>query len=131
MRITLCFFAALLAAACSSTTDDVRSGRAWEEAQPADYRATHDEVADAVLKFMTERDFTNTVNADRSFIKAYRKGTGAVEQNQNIQVRIEPGTAAGMTRVTAIAGRSLGLAGDKRSMDTRLHNYLRSLFGNR
>ena len=65
------------------------------------------------------------------FIKAYRKGTAVGEQNQNIQAKIEPGAAAGMTRVTAIAGRSLGIAGDKRSMVTRLHNYLRSLYGNR
>jgi len=130
MRKLTCLAAALLAA-CGSTTKDVRSGRAWDDAKPSDYRATRDEIADAVVKFVTDRDFTYTVNEDRSFIKAYRKGTGPTEQNQNIQVRVEPGSAAGMTRVTAVAGRSLGIVSDRRSMVTRLHNYLRSTYGNR
>ncbi|MHC4819042.1 MAG: hypothetical protein ACYTF8_13405, partial [Planctomycetota bacterium] len=66
-----------------------------------------------------------------SFIKAYRKGDDALEQNIEVHVKIEPGPAEGLTRVTAASGRSLGAVSRNRQMAERLQDNLRGNFKDR
>ncbi|MHC4547149.1 MAG: hypothetical protein ACYTEZ_00090 [Planctomycetota bacterium] len=129
MRLLL--MAVLALAACGPTTKEVRSGEALEEARPADYKATAEEVLQVVDKFLTDRHFTIEYNADRSLVKAYRKGDDPLEQNIEMRVKIEPGPAEGLTRVTAASGRSLGAVSRRRQMAGRLHHLLREAFGGR
>jgi hypothetical protein len=123
--------AALVLAACGPTTKEVRSGEALEDARPADYKATKEEVLKLVDSFLTDRDFKVEYNADKSFIKAYRKGDDALEQNIEVHVKIEPGPAEGLTRVTAASGRSLGAVSRNRQMAERLQDNLRGNFKDR
>ena len=125
------FLAALALAACGPTTKEVRSGEALEKARPADYRATKEEVLRLVDSFLTDRHFKVEYNADKSLIKAYRKGDDALEQNIEVHVKIEPGPAEGLTRVTAASGRSLGAVSRNRQMAERLQENLRANFKGR
>ena len=123
--------AGLALAACGPTTKEVRSGEAMEDARPADYKATKEEVLQLVHSFLTERNFKLEYNADKSYIKAYRKGDDALEQNIEVHVKIEPGPAEGLTRVTAASGRSLGAVSRNRQMAERLQDNLRGNFADR
>ncbi len=120
---------AALFAACGSTTTDVRSGRAWDNARPADYRAPREDVIREVESYLTTTGYRiEYVEADKSFMKAYRAGTGVTEQNIEVHVKIAPGTAEGTTRVTAISGRSMGVEWAGRHIHDRLHEHLRAAF---
>ncbi|MHC4162199.1 MAG: hypothetical protein ACYTDU_04510 [Planctomycetota bacterium] len=125
------FLAALALAACGPTTKEVRSGEALKDARPADYKATKEEVLKLVDSFLTDRDFKVEYNADKSMIKAYRKGDDALEQNIEMAVKVEPGPAEGLTRVTAASGRSLGAVSRNRQMAERLQDNLRANFKDR
>lgn len=129
-RITL-LFAALALVACGPTTKEVRSGEALKKARPSDYRASKEEVLALVTSFLTDRNFQIEFNADKTLIKAYRKGDDALEQNIEVHVRIEPGPAEGLTRVTAASGRSLGAVSRERQMAERLQDNLRANFKGR
>jgi len=130
-RIMLLAALALALAACGPTTKEVRSGEALENARPADYKATKAEVLRLVEGFLNDRSFKIEYNADKSLIKAYRKGDDALEQNIEMRVRIEPGPAEGLTRVTAASGRSLGAVSRSRQMAERLQDNLQQNFKDR
>jgi hypothetical protein len=123
--------AALAFAACGPTTKEVRSGEALDEARPADYKASKEEVLKLVESFLTDRDFQIEYNADKTLIKAYRKGDDPLEQNIEMRVKIEPGPAEGLTRVRAASGRSLGAVTRERQMAERLQDNLRANFKGR
>ncbi len=120
---------AALLAACGSTTTDVRSGRAWDNARPADYRASREDVIREVESYLATTGYRiEYAEADKSFLKAYRAGTSVTEQNIEVHVRIAAGTAEGTTRVTAISGRSMGVEWAGRHVHDRLHEHLRATF---
>lgn len=127
MKIVCLLGAAAMLAACT-TTKDVRSGRAWEDAKPADYSATKEQVVAEVSKFMSGRGYHMKWADDQSFVRGYKRGDSPVDQNIELHVKIESSPVAGMTRVTAISGRSLGVEWKGREVHERLHAVLRDAF---
>jgi len=126
-RLVLLF--ALGGLAACTTAKEVRSGAAWRKARPSDYEASAEDVLREVEVFLAERNFLIEYGEDKSYVKAYRPGDDPIEQNVEMHVRIEPGPGAGLTRVTAVSGRSLGIEWAGRRMHERLHNHLRAAFG--
>ncbi|MGQ0612308.1 MAG: hypothetical protein ACT4PV_00960 [Planctomycetaceae bacterium] len=121
---TLC---AAMLAACSSTTKDVRSGSAWDDAKPGIYPASAEAIRREVKLFFNERRFQLTEEGE-TLLKAYRAGRDLAEQNIEMHVRIEPGPTEGTTRVLAISGRSAGVEWFGSTMHDRLHDHLRSVY---
>lgn len=119
----------LLALAACTTTKTVRSGRGWADAKPADFKATKADVLREVEGFMKARDYNITYNPDKSYVKGYYRGDNPVEQNIELHVKIADGPSDGLTRVTAISGRSLGIEWKGREVHERLYTHLRRVFG--
>jgi len=115
----------IILAACGTTTSQVKSGKAWKDARPSDYPATHEQVVASISNFCQYRDFQMSWNDDQSYLEAYRRADKLGEQSVELHVRIEAAPVAGMTRVTAISGRSSGLVWKGRFMHERLQNHLR------
>ena len=123
--IFLCF---ALLAACT-TTKTVRSGRGWKHAKPADYKATKEQVLQEVDNFLRARNYRITYNAEKTYVQAYYRGDNPVEQNIEVHVKIDDGPTDGLTRVTAISGRSLGIEWKGREVHERLYRHLRQSLG--
>ena len=130
-KLSICCVGLALLVGCSSTTKDVRSGRAWEGARPADYKATADEVLREVEKFLSERDYQIRYEDGKTLVKAYKSGDDPLEQNIEVHVRIDARPEQGITRVTAISGRSIGVEWQGRRVHDRLQTRLREVFGGR
>lgn len=118
-------------AACGKTASQVRSGEAWSDARPADYKASYQEVIAACEQFLDDREFRIEYNDDRSYLKCHRKGDSLGEQSIELHIKIEAAPAVGFTRVTAISGRSSGVVWKGRHMDERLHKHLAAAFRDR
>ena len=119
------------AVACGKTSTQVRSGEAWADARPADYSASKDEVVRACESFLNARNFRVEYNADKSYLTCFKKADDLGEQSIEMHIKIEPSQAAGMTRVTAISGRSSGVVWKGRYTHERLHKHLNAAFSGR
>lgn len=124
-RPILCCLLAALLAGCGSSLHGVRSGRAWKNARPSDFKAIPADVLAVVERFLSDREFEITYAEEESLVKGFRPEDRRFGKDVALHVRIEPGPKPGLTRVTAITG---GAKREDRYHHARLIEELRETF---